>query len=533
VGERLIQDATMVLDRWSRRAVEEQPNAKRAHHAVLLDHLHDFLSGLGRSLIEASDPYTQQHQLPAVFHGEQRWQTGWSLSEVVRDYQILRLVILDYLEEALDRPLRCRETAAIGLALDEAITASVLAYVKERDEHLRRLAEQRAAEDKQIQDRLRDQADALQMADRRKNEFITMLAHELRNPLATIYTALEIQRLKEFSDPDLQRSREVIERQLRQITRLVDDLLDVSRLSLGKLKLQTEPVDLATVVSRAVEMARPYVESRKHELHIGLPPQAIWLEADTARLTQVLTNLLHNAAKYTNDGGQIWLSAERNEERLLIKVRDTGIGISPHLLPHVFDPFTQEEQALDRADGGLGLGLALVRSLVELHGGTVQAFSGGPGLGSEFVVSLPMLNETRPCRDSRHKPLMGNQSITRRVLVVDDNKDAAKSLALLLRIAGHEVEVTHDGPSALDIALAWMPEVVLLDIGLPGMDGFEVARCLRAEPALKETFVVAISGYGQDDDLQRSKVARFHAHLTKPIDHSALARLLSGTCDAL
>jgi signal transduction histidine kinase/ActR/RegA family two-component response regulator len=500
---------------------------------VLLDHLRDFLVQLGEGLAESADPSTCQHRLAAVVHGEQRWDAGWSLAEVVRDYQILRLVIVDYLEETLARPLRHREVEAIGLALDEAITASVLSYVKERDEYLRGLAEQRAAADKQVQEQLREQAEALQEADRRKNEFIAMLAHELRNPLASIYTAIEIQRRKGSSDPELQWSSEVIERQVRHVSRLVDDLLDVSRTIQGKVKLQREAVDVATVVSRALEMARPFVDSRKHELHVTLPSEPAWLEADSDRLAQVLTNLLHNAAKFTKDGGQIWLKAEREDRQLVIKVRDSGIGIPADLLMRIFEPFTQEDRSLDRADGGLGLGLTLVRTLVELHGGNVKAFSGGRGRGSEFEVSLPLMREPPLHRGrAQGQPETRDRGPARRILVVDDNVDAAKTLALLLRIDGHDVSIAHDGPTALAAAFEAPPDVVLLDIGLPGMDGLEVARHLRMDPRLKGSLIVALSGYGQADIAARSEQAVFHAHLTKPLDPVALARLLSSDWQA-
>jgi signal transduction histidine kinase/ActR/RegA family two-component response regulator len=527
IGARLIQDVGIVLDRWSRRAIEEQPNATRVHHSVLLNDLRDFLHRLGQSLAESEDPYTRAHHRPAVFHGEQRWESGWLLTEVIRDFQILRLVLLDYLEEVLDRPLGYQESLAVGLALDEAITVSVVAYVSEREEHQRRLAEQRAVEDQQIQERLRHQAEALQEANQRKNEFIATLAHELRNPLASIGTALQIQRKKGFPDPELQWSLEVMERQIGQITRLVDDLLDVTRITQGKIKLQREPIDVATVLSRALEMAKPFVESRKHELIVTVPSERCWLEGDPARLVQIVTNLLHNAAKYTKDGGQIWLTVDRENDEVVIKVRDTGIGISADLLPHIFDPFVQAERSLSRSDGGLGLGLTLVRSLVELHGGTVQVQSGGLGHGSEFAVRLPVLTVMPQPVAKPVEPTTKGSGPIRRILVVDDNQDGAKALAMLLRLQGHDVEIAHDGPDALRAAFNSVPDVVLLDIGLPGMDGLEVARRLRVEPRLRNCLIAAISGYGQDDDRRRSEEAGFDAHLVKPFDLTALERLLS------
>lgn len=525
IGLHLIQGIGIVLERWSRRAVEEQPNAMRVHHAVLLDHLHDFLYRLGHTLAESANSETCEHHAPAVVHGEQRWEAGWLLSEVVRDYQIPRLVILDYLEEVLDRPLRCQEMAAVGLALDEAISASVIAYVKERDEYLRSLAEERAAQDKQIQEQLRSQAEALKEADRCKNRFIAMLAHELRNPLASISTAVEIQRLKGFTDPDLARSQDVIERQVRQMTRLVDDLLDVSRVTEGKLKLHKEPLEVATVVNSAVEMARPFIDARKHKLKVALPLEPVWLEADLGRLIQVLCNLLHNAAEYTEEGGQIELTAQQQDGKLVIKICDTGIGISSDLLPRVFEPFTQDERSVDRSDGGLGIGLALVKSLVELHGGTVQAFSSGRGHGSEFAVTLPAPREAPP-RQERKLDRPSESVSVRRILVVDDNKDAAKTLALLLRIEGHEVREAYDGPAAMDVALDWLPDVVLLDIGLPKLNGYEVARRLRIEPRLRTSRIIALSGY-REEVAQGPEDLAFDAYLIKPVEVSALARVIA------
>jgi len=528
IGELLRENVGILLERWSRRAVEEQPNAKRVHHDVLLNHLRDFLMRLGASLAESEDPLTGQHYIPAVIHGEQRWETGWSLTEVVRDYQILRLVILDFLEEALDRPLGYREGLAIGLALDEAITASVVTYVRGRDDYLRQLEEARAEEDRQVRQRLQEQAEALQDADRRKNEFMAMLAHELRNPLAPIRNAVKILELSASPDPQVQWVTEVIDRQVQQMTRLVDDLLDVSRITQGKLKLEKQPVRLAVVVDRAVEMVQSLIAARKHQLTVSLPQEPVSLEADPPRLAQVLANLLMNAAKYTDDGGQIWLTAEAQGDELVITVRDTGMGIPPELLPRVFDPFIQEERSLDRAQGGLGLGLTLVRSLVELHGGRVEASSAGRGQGSQFVLRLPLLKEPAPLESLNGKPPRRERTAARRILVVDDNIDSASSLAAMLRLLGHEVRTAHDGVAALEIAESCSPEVVLLDIGLPRINGLEVARRLRGALHLEDALLVAMTGYGQDSDRRRSQEAGFDAHLVKPIDLDQLQAMLAG-----
>jgi signal transduction histidine kinase/ActR/RegA family two-component response regulator len=527
IGALLLQNIGIIIDRWGRRAVEEQPNARRVHHDAVLDHLQEFLRKLARSLSASEDADARAHYESAADHGEQRWEVGWSLSEVVRDYQILRLVLLGFLEESLARPLGYREVLAIGLALDEAITASVTAYVCERDTHLRELEQERARESKRAQERLQEHAQELKEADRRKNEFLAMLAHELRNPLAPIRNTLQIIKLKTPPDPDLQQAQQVIERQVQQMTRMVDDLLDVARITQAKIKLEPEPVELGTVVARAVEGCRPLVDARRHQLHVTLPTEPVWLHADPARLTQVLTNLLVNAAKYTDEGGRIELSAQREGEEVAIRVRDNGIGIPEELLPYLFLAFSQEERLSDRAQGGLGLGLALVRSLVDLHQGRVQVHSAGRGQGSEFVVYLPLLKGTPPSTPATSSPGT-SKAPTRRILVVDDNRDSAETLALLLQFSGHDVRTAYDGPAALELAQAASPEVVLLDIGLPQMNGLEVARRMRQELGLKDTLLVALTGYGQDEDRRRSQEAGFDAHMVKPVDldelHSLLAR---------
>jgi signal transduction histidine kinase/ActR/RegA family two-component response regulator len=527
IGELLELHVSEVLQRWSERAAKEQPTAKRVHHAVLLNQLTEFLKTLGRSLAESEQPNNYQHCLLASFHGEQRWETGWSLTELIRDYQILRLVIVDFLEESLDRPLGYREVLAIGLALDEAIGASVVMYVKGRDEYLRQLEEKRAEDDKKTQEILRQQAEALRQADRRKNEYLAMLAHELRNPLAPVRNAIQILRLKTPADSELLWPREVIERQVRQMSRMIDDLLDISRITLGKVKLEKQPVEVPTVVTRAVEIARPLIDAKKQQLAVALPSEPVWLEVDVDRMVQVLVNLLTNAAKYTDDGGQIWLTVVRQGEEVSFSVRDNGIGIPEDLLTRVFDAYTQEDHLPQRAQGGLGIGLTLARTIVNLHGGKIEALSAGRGRGSEFVVHLTLLKGTPPARPAGNTPQKNPPVAARRILVVDDMPDAAKSLAMLLELLGHDVRTAHDGPSGLQIAQTLLPEIVLLDIGLPGMDGLEVARRLRQEIGLKDALVVALTGYGMEEDRRRSQEAGFNAHLIKPVDLQELQTLLA------
>ncbi len=380
---------------------------------------------------------------------------------------------------------------------------------------------------KALEVKLRDQAEQLRQADRRKDEFLAMLAHELRNPLAPIRNAAQVIRLLGTTEPNVQRSTELIERQVQHMTRLVDDLLDVSRITSGKIKLQKEPVELAAVVARAVETVRPLIEARRHQLAVALPPEAVRLEADPTRLAQVVANLLTNAAKYTDEAGGIWLTAEREGETVVVCVRDSGVGIPGEMLPKVFDLFTQVDGSLARSEGGLGIGLTLVKSLTELHGGTVAAKSEGPGRGSEFVVRLPVLQTPHAPNVGKAQRTAAGHSPPRRILVVDDNVDAAESLALLLRVGQHDVRTAHDGLTALQVAETFRPEVVLLDIGLPRMDGFEVARRLHEQPGMANALLVALTGYGQEEDRRRSHEAGFDRHLVKPADPAALQAILA------
>jgi two-component system CheB/CheR fusion protein len=536
VGSLIQSDAGILLARWATRAAQEQPNARRTHHRILLDHLIDLLQALGRSLAESDDEAVSQHRRPARSHGDQRWETGWSLSEVVRDYQILRLVILDYLEEVLEEPLSPRVVMAIGLALDEAIADSVSSYVEHRDEYMRQREAERAERDRRIQEQLRHQAEALREVDRRKSEFMATLGHELRNPLAPLWHVVRLLELQETTDPILIQVREIGKRQVQQLARLADDLLDLARIAQGRIELRTAECDLATVIGRAVQMSAPHLQARHHLFEVDLPNRPLPLVADPDRLVQILANLLNNAAKYTEPGGWVRLSAERAGGEAVIRVSDTGMGIAPELLPHVFELFTQGEWSAEGSQGGMGIGLALVRRLVDLHGGTITVSSPGLGRGSEFVVRLPALaaevagpDQPAPDRDDRPRVHPPHRSPRRRILVVDDNVDAAESLCILLSLQGHEVRVAHEGQTALQTARDFQPEVVLLDIGLPRMDGLEVARRLRERPEAASMLLIALTGHGHDEDRQRSQRAGFNAHLVKPVDLDALQALLDGS----
>jgi len=375
-----------------------------------------------------------------------------------------------------------------------------------------------------VTDRKRTEA-LLQAASRAKDEFLAMLGHELRNPLAPILTALDLMAMR---DPGAsERERKIIHRQVSHLVHLVDDLLDVSRITSGKIDLHREPTELADVVARAVEMASPLLEKKAHDLVVDVARPGLAVDGDATRLAQVVANLVTNAAKYTPARGRIVVTGRRCEGTVSLRVRDSGIGISRDMLPHVFELFVQERQATDRSMGGLGLGLALVRSLVAMHGGTVSAHSEGPGRGSEFAIELPALaTEVEPQPRARGPRATlapdARPPGVHTILVVDDNRDAAEVLANALSAAGYEVQVAFDGPSAIEIARAFMPDVALLDLGLPVMDGYELAGRLRALLAHRPTRFIAITGYGQEVDRRRSRDAGFALHLVKPVDTSTI-----------
>ena len=364
--------------------------------------------------------------------------------------------------------------------------------------------------------------------DRRKDQFLAMLSHELRNPLAPILNSVQLLQLQKGQNSVQQKALAIIERQVGQLTHLVGDLLEVSRAITGRIQLCQEQVAVNSIVERAVETARPLIDQRKHELTVSLPPDPIWLYADASRLEQVVTNLLTNAAKYTKEGGHIWLSAQQVGDKAVLRVRDTGLGIAPAFLPHVFDLFTQAERSSDRSQGGLGIGLTLAKRLVEMHGGTI-AVSSTLGQGSEFVVSLIVCppgrisGTTQPPATEIAKPTES----ALRVLVVDDNLDAANALKMLVEEAGHLVWMAYTGPTALAAALDYRPDMMLLDIGLPELDGLEVAKRIRQDPLLRDIVLVAVTGYRQAADRQRVLEAGFDHYLVKPADFEKVRQILA------
>lgn len=380
---------------------------------------------------------------------------------------------------------------------------------------------------KDITTRRRDEEE-LRLADRRKDEFLAMLAHELRNPLAPISAAADLLSISRLDEDRIRRTSEIISRQVRHMTGLVDDLLDVSRVTRGLVTLNKIETDIKHIIADAVEQVRPLIEARHHRLTVDLAPEPGHVLGDEKRLVQILTNLLNNAAKYTREGGKIHLRMETPDSHVILSVVDNGIGIAPELQPHVFDLFAQADRTADRSQGGLGIGLALVKSLVELHGGHVTCTSEGIGKGSEFTVTLPRCVGKTVLSDRRHS----NRDIrisTRqlRILVVDDNADAAQMLAMLLEASGNQVFVEHDSRRALERGQIEAPDVCVLDIGLPDIDGYELARRMRSQPETAKTVLIAVTGYGQEKDKRNALAAGFDHHLTKPIDATQLAWLLA------
>jgi PAS domain S-box-containing protein len=369
---------------------------------------------------------------------------------------------------------------------------------------------------------------ALKEAGKRKDEFLAMLAHELRNPLVPIRNGLKVFSLAENNPVMVENTRSMMDQALNQLVRLVDDLLDVSRITTGKLQLRKQRVELAAVVQSAVETSRPLIDEQRHKLTIALPQAPVLLDADPTRLAQVFSNLLNNAAKYSEEGGAIALSAECQGQEVVVRVTDKGIGIPTEHLPRIFEMFAQVDTAFERSQGGLGIGLALVKGLVEMHGGRIAARSDGPGKGSEFAVRLPLVISqpmpgSQPANDAGKKPSPGASC---RILIVDDNRLSSKSTAMLLRLMGHELATAHDGIEGIECARTFRPDVILLDIGLPRLNGYETARRIREQPWGRNVFLIAVTGYGQDEDRRRALAAGFNYHLVKPVNFAELEKKL-------
>jgi signal transduction histidine kinase len=461
-------------------------------------------------------------------------RTGLELLRQAREQGCRGPIILLTGQGEREVDLEAMKAGAADYLIKGRIDASVLErsirYAIERHQDREALRQAYEELEQRVRDRtlaLQQANEALKQADRCKDEFLAMLAHELRNPLAPIRTGLHVLRMPNANDATVGRVMAMMEQQIHHLTRLVDDLLDVSRITRGKIELRKETTDLASVVWHAVETVRPLIDVHRHRLTVSLPHEAVLLEADPTRLEQVFSNLLMNAAKYTEQGGHIELTCTREDHAVTVRVRDNGIGIAAELLPRVFDMFTQADRSLARSQGGLGLGLTLVRSLIEMQGGTVTAHSDGRGRGSEFVVRLPALEQAP--RQRAQALIEGAQSASRRlrILVVEDSETVAEMMVILLKLWGHDVRCASDGPAALVAARTYQPNVVLLDIGLPGMNGYDVARQLRHEAGHNAPLIAAVTGYGQEEDRRRSREAGFDQHMVKPINPEALQKLLT------
>jgi len=363
-------------------------------------------------------------------------------------------------------------------------------------------------------------------ANRRKDEFLAMLAHELRNPLAPISNSIHIMRSASVSQPIREEAAMLVDRQITQMTHLLNDLLDVSRVTLGKIELKLQKVALAEIISMATESIRPLIEDRQQRLNVSVPEHPIWLYADKTRLAQVFSNLLNNAAKYTDKGGYIEIMTFEDKLGVTITIRDNGIGIPKEVQPHIFDLFAQVDSSMERAQGGLGIGLTLVQNLLAMHKGTVSVFSEGKGRGSIFTVRLPIQLQVADAAEIKQELPAAQNKNHYRILIVDDNDASAKTMGWTLEMLGHEIKLAHDGTSALMLAKDYRPDIILLDIGLPGMNGYEVCRALRSDPDLKNTVIIAQTGWGQKEHLERSKEAGFDHHLVKPIKFETLEEII-------
>jgi signal transduction histidine kinase len=519
--------------------VDDQPGKLLAYEAML--------EQLGQNLIKASSgrealEHLLRNDITVVLMDVSMPELdGFELAEMIRTHPRHQKTAIIFVSAVhltdLDR-LKGYESGAVDYVsvpvVPELLRAKLSVFIelyKKRVESERLTAElelrvaMRTAELEAAIARQTELAAELQRADRRKDEFLALLAHELRNPLAPVQNAISIMQRKPIEDPQLRWCRDVIERQTRQSARLVDDLLDVSRITQGKITLRREPLDLSEIVRDAVETSRPQIESLQHKLTVTLPEAPVWLEGDAARLTQVLANLLNNAAKFQEAGGRIELSVTHRGGEAEIRIRDYGAGIPADQVQGLFQLFMQGERNLEGQHGGLGVGLFLVRNLVELHGGKVSVESEGPGRGTECVVRLP--SRTRTDAGGLDGPDGANGARRpRRILVVDDNRDAAESLALLLELNGHTLHMAYSGAEALELAATHRPEVILLDLALPGMDGYEICRQLRRKGFI-DTRIIAMTGYGQERDRRRSEEAGFDTHTVKPVEIDLLEKILA------
>ena len=530
-----MMSTTSRIDRVNILLVDDQPPKLLTYETILSD--------LGENLIKAS---SATEALQCLLKNEiavvlvdvcMPDLDGYELASMIRQhprYQKTSIIFVSAIMLTdLDR-LRGYECGAVDYVpvpvVPEILRAkvSVFADLYRKTRALERLNEELEERVAERTAALEASTEALKEADRRKDEFLAMLAHELRNPLAPIRTAVQLLRLRELAEPQRARARDVIERQVEHLVDLINDLLDVSRITRGVIALQREPLLVSAIVARAVEIARPAIDGRQHELFIELPDESLAVDGDRTRLVQVISNILHNAAKFMEPRGKIRVRVARDGGHVVIKVSDTGIGIAPELLPTIFELFTQAHPRAERAEAGLGIGLALIRRLTEMHGGTVTAHSDGTGRGTELTVRLPVLaaDLAPDVRAPLATPALPDIP-SRRILVADDNDDAAESLTLRLQLAGHDVRTARNGAEALAIAGEFKPQIVLLDLGMPKMDGYETAREIRKRPWGKHATLIALTGWGQQKDRQRTSEAGFDRHLVKPVAEVELFEALA------
>lgn len=500
IAELLERDADTIADEWMRRTRQERPETCRTHHQELRDSIPAFLRAAALSLRTSGEGSQTAHRLLACEHGEQRWEIGWELAHVIHDYRLLRITLLDYLRDQLNRSLTSVEVLALGMYIDEAIQSAVVTYVEHQEVQLRE-------------------------AHQRFSEFMGVLGHELRNPLNSISMTLQL--LGRADLPERNEVTQMARHQMTLLTRLIDDMLDISRITRGRLEVRRTRTDLRDIVDRACQSTRMDLQAKGHTFERSLPPDPVWVEADPTRLAQVFANLLGNAVKYTDPGGKISLTLTVEAGQATIRVRDTGEGIDPELLPRIFDLFVQDRRNEHR---GLGIGLALARAFVERHHGQIDARSDGPGTGSEFVVTLPLAEPAlspelaAPSAKSSAPP---NARLG--ILIADDQQEGAQLLATFFRENGHEVWVAFDGEEALRLARAHRPRILILDVAMPKRDGLDVVRELRAEPAFQEALMLAMTGFAQNEARDETRLAGFDDHIAKPIDIEALrARIAAG-----
>jgi PAS domain S-box-containing protein len=494
-------------------------------------------AGLLAAIVESSDDAIVSKTLDGIITSWNRGAErlfGYTPEEAI-GRPVTILIPPDRLDEEtmilarLRRGERIEHFETVRVAKDGRLIDISISISPVRDEAGTIVGASKVARDISLQKKVQREQ---QEADARKNEFLALLAHELRNPLGPIRHAVKILRARAPSQDELTWATNIIDRQTEHMTRLVEDLLDVSRITRGTIELRRERVDVAAILTAAVEAGSALMERHHHQLKVTAPSQPLYVEGDITRLTQVVANLLDNAAKYTDPGGKVWLSGEREGDMAVIRVKDSGIGIPSEVLPRIFDMFTQAGLGLERSQGGLGVGLALVERLVKLHGGTVAAYSGGTGQGSQFTIKLPVAPAQRAVAVERHEAALAAAPARCRVLVVDDNVDSVESLAMLLRMMGHEVTTAGDGEAALKQAEEFRPDVAILDIGLPKVNGYDLAKEIRQRRWAKNVVLVALTGWGQAQHRMRSQESGFNHHLTKPVEFDVLQQILAAASNA-